>query len=95
MASADVLPLHELLVQELEQWKGREKSVNGWLFKNIDTGRPYHASSLRKDHLAHAGRKAGIPNLEWHNFRHTYRARLGDFGGDTGSPTTAHAAQFD
>jgi len=80
MASADVLPLHDMLVQELQGWKEREDSVNGWLFGNIDTGRPYHASSLRKDHLAPAGRKAGIPNLGWHNFRHTYRARLGDSG---------------
>jgi integrase len=46
----------------------------------IDTGRPYHADSLRKDHLAPAGRKAAIPNLGWHNFRHTYRARLGNSG---------------
>jgi integrase len=50
------------------------------LFGNIDTGRPYHADSLRQDHLAPAGRKAGIPNLGWHNFRHTYRSRLGDSG---------------
>ncbi|MGA7155261.1 MAG: site-specific integrase [Acidobacteriaceae bacterium] len=80
LASASVLPLHELLVQELRAWQAREQSVNGWLFGNIDTGRPYHATSLRKDHLAPAGKKAGIPNLGWHNFRHTYRARLGNSG---------------
>jgi len=80
IASADVLPLHEVLVQELQAWKARENDVNGWLFGNIDTGRPYHADSLRQDHLAPAGRKAGIPNLGWHNFRHTYRSRLGDSG---------------
>jgi integrase len=80
IASADVLPLHEVLVQELQAWKAREKDVNDWLFGNIDTGRPYHADSLRQDHLAPAGRKAGIPNLGWHNFRHTYRSRLGDSG---------------
>jgi integrase len=51
-----------------------------WLFGNLDTGRPYHADSLRQDHLAPAGKKAGIPNLGWHNFRHTYRARLGSSG---------------
>ncbi|HCT61188.1 MAG TPA: site-specific integrase [Acidobacterium sp.] len=82
MASADVLPLHEMLVQELRAWQAREDGVNGWLFGNLDTGRPYHASSLRNDHLAPAGRKAGIPNLGWHNFRHTYRARLGDSGAE-------------
>jgi len=80
LASASVLPLHETLIQELRAWQAREKDVNGWLFGNIDTGRPYHADSLRQDHLAPAGKKAGIPNLGWHNFRHTYRKRLGDSG---------------
>jgi integrase len=80
LASASVLPLHGMLIEELQAWQAREKDVNGWLFGNIDTGRPYHADSLRKDHLAPAGRKVGIPNLGWHNFRHTYRARLGDSG---------------
>jgi len=80
LASASVLPLHELLVQELRAWQARGQNVNGWLFGNIDTGRPYHRVSLQKDHLIPAGKKAGIPNLGWHNFRHTYRARLGDSG---------------
>lgn len=80
LASASILPLHEVLIGELRAWRDREKSVKGWLFGNIDTGRPYHADSLRQDHLAPAGKKAGIPNLGWHNFRHTYRARLGSSG---------------
>jgi integrase len=80
LASASVLPLHELLIQELRAWQARDQSVNGWLFGNIDTGRPYHRVSLQKDHLIPAGKKAGIPNLGWHNFRHTYRARLGSSG---------------
>jgi integrase len=80
LASEAVLPLHVVLIQELRAWKSREESVNGWLFGNIDTGRPYHADSLRQDHLAPAGRKAGIPNLGWHAFRHTYRSRLGNSG---------------
>lgn len=80
LSSASMLPLHEALIQELRAWQAREKSVNGWLFGNIDTGRPYHRVSLQKDHLIPAGRKAGIPNLGWHSFRHTYRARLGSSG---------------
>jgi integrase len=78
--SASVLPLHKIVMQEVCAWQRKEKSVNGWLFGNIDTGRPYHADSLRQDHLAPVGKKAGIPNLGWHNFRHTYRARLGSSG---------------
>ncbi|MGC1362923.1 MAG: site-specific integrase [Silvibacterium sp.] len=80
LSSASLLPLHEALIQELRAWQAREKSVNGWLFGNIDTGRPYHRVSLQKDHLIPAGRKADIPNLGWHSFRHTYRARLGSSG---------------
>jgi integrase len=80
VASASVLPLHEILIRELRVWQGKEKSVNGWLFGNMDTGRPYHADSLRQDHLGPAGKEAGIPNLGWHSFRHTYRARLGSSG---------------
>jgi integrase len=80
LASTSMLPLHQMLINELNAWRMTEKSVNGWLFGNIDTGRPYHADSLRQDHLAPAGKKAGIPNLGWHNFRHTYRARLGNSG---------------
>jgi integrase len=30
--------------------------------------------------ISPAGKKAGIPNLGWHAFRHTYRSRLGDAG---------------
>jgi hypothetical protein len=52
LASAGVLPLHNVLVQELEAWKATKQSVNGWLFGNIDTGRPYHADSLRQKHLS-------------------------------------------
>jgi integrase len=74
------MPLHEVLIQQLSVWKAREQSVNGWLFSNIDTGRPDHADSLRQKHLSPVGKKAGIPNLGWHAFRQTYRSRLGDFG---------------
>lgn len=74
---------------------GKGKDVNGWLFGNIDTGRPYHADSLRQDHLAPAGRKAGIPNLGWHNFRHTLPGTVGQFRGCARGAAETHAAQFD
>jgi integrase len=70
----------EVLIQKLEARKAREESMDRWLLGNIDSGRPYHAESLRQKHLSPAGKKIGIPNLGWHAFRHTYRSRLGDSG---------------
>jgi integrase len=48
--------------------------------ENLDTDRPFHADSLRDDHLHPAGQTIGIPNLGWYAFRHTYRTLLDDLG---------------
>lgn len=76
------LPIHDDLAVVLLQWKaentsdGKDLSVNGWLFGNVITGRPFWRESLQQDHLIPAGRKVGIVNLGWHDFRHTYRAMM-------------------
>jgi integrase len=71
---ADVLAL-------LVQWKEQcPVTADQWLFPNVDTGRPFHADSLRDDHLHPAGQTIGIPNLGWYAFRHTYRTILDDEG---------------
>lgn len=82
-ASEQELPMHEDLERVLRDWKalntaddGSSLSVNGWLFGNMTTGRPFWRDSLQEDHLVPAGRKVGIPNLGWHDFRHTYRAMM-------------------
>lgn len=72
------LPLHEELALVLTTWRDSGESVNGWLFGNVLTGRPFWRGMLQQDHLAPAGIRAGIDNLGWHAFRHTYRAMLGD-----------------
>jgi integrase len=80
--SAQELPIHEDLAQLLTEWReeqtvdGVHTPVNGWLFGNIITGRPFWRDSLHRDHLIPAGKRAGIPNLGWHDFRHTYRAMM-------------------
>jgi integrase len=79
-ASEDELPLHPDLVGVLRQWREAELPVNGWLFGNIDTGKPYHADTMRQRHLNKAAAKIGLPKLGWHAFRHTYRARLSELG---------------
>lgn len=80
LASEDELPLHPELVKVLQEWGGAELSVNGWLFGNIDTGKPYHADTMRQRHLnkAAASPEVGLPKLGWHAFRHTYRANLSE-----------------
>jgi integrase len=80
--SEEELPIHEDLYQVLEVWReeqtidGVHTPVNGWLFGNILTGRPFWGGTLQQDHLIPAGKKIGIPNLGWHDFRHTYRAMM-------------------
>ncbi len=82
LASEDELPLHPELVKVLQKWKEVEMPVNGWLFGNIDTGKPYHADTMRQRHLnkAAASPEIGLPKLGWHAFRHTYRANLSESG---------------
>lgn len=74
--SEQELPIHEDLGLVLEAWRESSVPVNGWMFGNIVTGRPFWRDSLQVDHLIPAGKKVGIPNLGWHDFRHTYRAMM-------------------
>jgi len=80
--SEEELPIHEDLYAILEAWReeqtidGVHTPVNGWLFGNLLTGRPFWGGTLQQDHLVPAGRQIGIPNLGWHDFRHTYRAMM-------------------
>jgi integrase len=84
-ASDEEVPIHEDLATVLLAWQaectgddGVDISVNGWLFGSILTGRPFWRDSLHRDHLIPAGKRIGIPNLGWHDFRHTYRAMMGE-----------------
>jgi integrase len=80
--SEEELPIHEDLYAILEAWReeqtvdGIHTPVNGWLFGSLITGRPFWRGTLQQDHLIPAGKKIGIPNLGWHDFRHTYRAMM-------------------
>ena len=70
------LPLHPYIVQTLRTWLSCSEPVNGWLFGNAATGRPFHRDSLNSDYLVPAGKALGIVNLGWHTFRHSHRAFL-------------------
>jgi len=72
------LPMHQELAAVIEQWRKDEKPINGWVFGSIITGRPYWQGTLQQDHLIPAGKKIGVQSLGWHDFRHTYRAMMGE-----------------
>jgi integrase len=62
--SADDIPLDHSFIAELRRWKEQcVQSPEGWLFANIDTRRPFHASPLQQDHIRPAGRQLGIMGL--------------------------------
>jgi len=80
-ASEDEVALDSKLVSVLAEWKKHcAQTSEGWLFANIDTGRPLHGDSIQKDYLRPAGEKLGIVGLGWHTFRHTYRTLIDDIG---------------
>jgi integrase len=74
--SEDEIALDADVLALLLRWS--PDSPEQWLFPNVDTGRPFHADSLRADHLHPVGQTIGIPNLGWYAFRHTYRTVLDD-----------------
>lgn len=83
--SADDIPLDDSFIGELRRWKTQcMQSPEGWLFANIDTRRPFHASPLQQDHIRPAGKKLGITVLGWHTFRHSYRTLIDDLGTPVG-----------
>ena len=75
-ASAQVLPLHDDLAEELKAWKNGKEVIEGWVFGSPKTGVPYGRDSLRTEHLLPAGRRIGVFGLGFHSCRHTYRAML-------------------
>jgi len=75
-ASNELVPMHPRLGQYLELWRDSVPPVNGWLFGNPVTGRPYWAE-WRLEYLREAGKRIGL-RLGWHSFRHSYRRMMED-----------------
>jgi integrase len=83
--SEDDMPLDESFAERLSQWQTVcPKTEEGWVFANPNTLKPYWASEVQKDYLIPAGKKAGVLNLGWHTFRHTYRSLLDAAGAPIG-----------
>jgi integrase len=83
--SEDAICLDSKVMALLLRWRDEcPQTTVPWLFLNVDTGRPFHADSLRDDHLHPLGQVIGVPNLGWYAFRHTYRTLLDDLGTPVG-----------
>jgi integrase len=82
--SEDLLPIHSELASALLEWKKDAfPSVEGWVFANPLTGRPYNAWSIAKHYFRPVARRLGI-RFGWHTFRHTYRSWLDATGAPIG-----------
>ena len=76
-ASEEFVPVYEVLKEVLVRWQAQLPSVNGWVFGNPVTGRPFWRDSMQ-EHLREVGKRLGLVNLGWHSFRHTYRAMMAE-----------------
>jgi integrase len=82
--SKDLLPLDPHLAELLLEWQAyAPPSLEGWVFANPVTLKPYNASSIEKHYLRKIGAELGI-RLGWHAFRHTYRSWLDATGAPVG-----------
>jgi integrase len=83
--SRDEVPLEPGFIAALREWQNLcPESQDGWVFPSPMTGRPYHADSIRSDHLIPAAVQLGIGRIGFHTFRHTYRAWLDETGAPLG-----------
>jgi integrase len=66
---------------ELKKWKLQQakSDLNDLIFTNAD-GQPLHRSTVRKQGLLPALRRAGLPLIRFHHLRHTYASLLIDQG---------------
>jgi len=65
--SEDEIFLNSKVAALLLRWKDEcSTTTEQWLFPNVDTGRPFHADSLRDDHLHPLGQVIGIADLGWY-----------------------------
>jgi len=83
--SQDEVPIERGFILELKKWQALCLDSEGrWLFPSSVTGRPYHADSIRADHLVPTALHLGLGRIGFHTFRHTYRAWLDETGAPVG-----------
>lgn len=75
-SSQTTIPLHPMAKLVLMHWKAYLPSIEGWVFANPITRRPYWRDSVQKSYLKPAGLRIGITDFGWHTLRHSYRYAL-------------------
>jgi integrase len=80
--SRDHLPLDDDVAKRLVSYKETcVPNLEGWLFSNPSTGRPYHQDGIQQSYIRPAGRVAGLgDHVGWHCLRHSYRSWLDECG---------------
>ena len=71
------MPLNDQAMKIVKAWQGMRK--NQWVFYHPETGHQFKDLWLG---LQKACKKAGVENVTWHTFRHTFATRLNRRGVD-------------
>ena len=73
--SRDAVPVAPESARELLFYRERcYMTLEGWLFANPATRKPYHQEEIQKKHIKTAAKAAGISiTVGWKTFRHSFR----------------------
>ena len=75
------LPLDPSLVAVLQDWheitEFKAESERVWASPFVAGAMPYYTNAVQRDYIIPAAKLAGLGRLGWHDFRHTYRAWMG------------------
>jgi glyoxylase-like metal-dependent hydrolase (beta-lactamase superfamily II) len=79
------MPLDRSLAEKLRQHQLRYASpvnLEGWIFANPATGKPYWPGRIQENWLVPAAEKVGLGRIGWHTFRHSHSSLLHALGVD-------------
>ena len=79
------MPLDRSLAEKLRQHQLRSASpvnIEGWVFANPATGKPYWPGRVQENWLVPAAEKVGLGRIGWHTFRHSHSSLLHALGVD-------------
>lgn len=75
------LPLDPALVSLLQAWRvlTEFKDESDWVWASpfVAGQMPYYTNAVQRDYIIPAAKLAGLGKIGWHDFRHTYRAWMG------------------
>jgi integrase len=75
------LPLDPALIALLREWRAitEFKAESDWVWASpfVAGQMPYYSNAVQRDYIIPAAKLAGLGKLGWHDFRHTYRAWMG------------------